>query len=145
MRKNRRRNRAVGRESKEKWIENFGLWTDAGLKDGPWTLDSGHWTDIDAENIVVIRSRGPQWDDTKPLEGQLGWREHADFMDALFMEGFVAFAGPLEGTRDALVIIRADSPQEIANRLVADPWIEHGLLVLKDCWPWQIRLGSLDE
>ena len=65
-------------------------------------------------NFVVIRSRGPKWDDARPLEGQCGWREHADFMDALFMEDFVAFAGPLEGTRDALLIIRAKDEAEIA-------------------------------
>ena len=98
-----------------------------------------------SQSFVVIRSCGPKWDDTKPLEGQCGWREHADFMDALFMEGFVAFAGPLEGTRDALLIIRAKDEAEILRRLAADPWTEHGLLVLKDCWPWQLRLGSLGE
>ena len=95
--------------------------------------------------FAVIRSRGANWDDTKTIEGQVGWREHADFMDALFMEDFVAFAGPLEGTRDALLIIRADDPAEIAKRLAADPWTENGLLTLKDCWPWQLRLGSLGE
>lgn len=96
-------------------------------------------------NFVVIRSRGPKWDDLCPLEGQLGWREHADFMDALFMQDFVAFAGPLEGTRDALLIIRAKDEAEIHQRLAADPWIENGLLTFKACWPWEVRLGSLGE
>ena len=94
-------------------------------------------------NFVVIRSRGPHWDETKPLESQVGWREHADFMDALFMQDFVAFAGPLEGTRDALLIIRAKDEAEIARRLGDDPWTQNGLLTLKDCLPWQVRLGSL--
>jgi hypothetical protein len=96
-------------------------------------------------NFIVIRSRGPKWDDARPLEGQCGWREHADFMDALFMEDFVAFAGPLEGTRDALLIIRAKDEAEIARRLADDPWTQNGLLTLKDCLPWQVRLGSLGE
>jgi len=98
-----------------------------------------------SEPFVVIRSRGPKWDDSRPLEGQCGWREHADFMDVLFMEDFVAFAGRLEGTREALLIIRAKDEAEITQRLAADPWTEHGLLVTKDCWPWQLRLGSLGE
>ena len=96
-------------------------------------------------NFVVIRSRGPHWDETKPLESQVGWREHADFMDALFMQDFVAFAGPLEGTRDALLIIRARDEAEIQQRLAADPWTENGLLTLKTCWPWEVRLGTLGE
>ena len=53
--------------------------------------------------FVVLRSRGPAWDDSKPLEGQAGWTAHAAFMDALFHEGFAALVGPLEGTRDALL------------------------------------------
>ena len=95
--------------------------------------------------FVVIRTRGPHWDDSQPLEGQSDWRAHADFMDALFAEDFVAFAGPLSGTRDALLIVRADDPAEIAQRLAADPWTQNSLLILKDCWPWQLRLGSLGE
>jgi hypothetical protein len=66
-------------------------------------------------------------------------------MDALFMQDFVAFAGPLEGTRDALLIIRAKDEAEIHQRLADDPWVENGLLTFKSCWPWEVRLGSLGE
>ena len=34
--------------------------------------------------FAVLRSRGPAWDDSKPLEGQGDWAAHAAFMDALF-------------------------------------------------------------
>jgi hypothetical protein len=33
---------------------------------------------------------------------------------------------------------------EIIRRLSTDPWTHNGLLVLKECQPWQIRLGSLE-
>jgi hypothetical protein len=94
--------------------------------------------------FVVLRSRGRAWDDTKPLEGQPGWAEHAAFMDALFEEGFAALVGPLEGTRDALLVLRASSRSEIEARLAADPWTTSGLLVTTQISPWQIRLGTLD-
>jgi hypothetical protein len=93
--------------------------------------------------FVVLRSRGPAWDDAKPLQEQVDWAAHAAFMDDLFDRRFVAFAGPLEGTRDALLIVRAGSAAEIAERLASDPWSTNNLLVTKQISPWQLRLGSL--
>jgi uncharacterized protein YciI len=95
--------------------------------------------------FAVLRARGPEWDDSQPLEGQADWDAHAKFMDALFDEGVVALVGPLEGTRDALVILRATSASEIVDRLAADPWSTSGLLTTKQISPWQLRLGSLER
>jgi uncharacterized protein YciI len=93
--------------------------------------------------FAVLRSRGPAWDDTKPLEGQKDWAAHAEFMDALFDQRFAALVGPLEDTRDALLILRASSAAEIVERLASDPWTMNGLLITKQISPWQLRLGSL--
>jgi uncharacterized protein YciI len=93
--------------------------------------------------FAVLRSRGPAWDEAKPLEGQGDWAAHAAFMDALYDEGFVALVGPLEGTRDALLILRASGPSEAVERLAADPWTRTGHLVTKQISPWQLRLGTL--
>jgi len=99
---------------------------------------------IDMERVfVVLRSRGPAWDDSKPLEGQAAWTAHAEFMDALFEKRFAALVGPLEATRDALLVLRASSASEIVERLAADPWTINGLLVTKQISPWQLRLGTL--
>ncbi len=91
----------------------------------------------------MLRSRGSAWDESRAMEQQADWPAHAGFMEALHAEGFVALVGPLEGTREALLVIQAEDPSEIMRRLSTDPWTRNGLLVLKDCWPWQIRLGSL--
>jgi hypothetical protein len=93
--------------------------------------------------FVVVRSRGPAWDDSKPLERQTDWAGHAAFMDALFQERFAALVGPLEGTRDALLVLRAASASEIVERLALDPWTVSGLLVTTQISAWQLRLGSL--
>jgi hypothetical protein len=92
---------------------------------------------------VVLRTRGPGWDDSKSLEEQVDWPAHAAFMDSLAAEGFVVLGGPLEGTRDILLVIRAESACEIVERLAADPWADR-LLIVKECRPWTIRLGSVD-
>ena len=94
--------------------------------------------------FAVLRSRGPAWDESKPLEGQGGWAAHAAFMDALFDQRFAALVGPLEDTRDALLILRASSASEIVERLASDPWTTSGLLITKQISPWQLRLGSLE-
>jgi hypothetical protein len=94
--------------------------------------------------FAVIRARGPGWDAALPLEQQPGWDDHARFMDALYEEGFVVLVGPLEGTRDALLIVRAGGEAEIEARLAEDPWSGRMLVVTRIA-PWQIRLGSLDR
>jgi uncharacterized protein YciI len=96
--------------------------------------------------FVVRLDHGPAWDESLALEQQSAWDIHATFMDALFDEGFVAFAGPLEGARSApraLLVVRAESEAEIRARLATDPWHHDGHLMLRECWPWEIRLGSL--
>ncbi len=97
-----------------------------------------------ARLFVVIRSRGAAWDDSRPLEEQLDWAAHAVFMDALVDDRFVLLGGPLQDTRDALLVVRAADSSEVAKRLSADPWTLNGLLVMKQISPWQIRLGSLE-
>ena len=93
--------------------------------------------------FAVIRSRGPAWQNGRPLEQQEKWTEHAAFMDALVDDGFVLLGGPLEGTSDVLLIIRAESPEEIEARLAADVWAKRKLLLPKQIIPWTLRLGTL--
>jgi uncharacterized protein YciI len=93
--------------------------------------------------FAVIRSRGPAWDDALPIEDQVEWPAHAAFMNGLVDQQFIAVGGPLEGTPDVLLVVRATDAAEIAERLAADPWVRNGLLRLKEVWPWWIRLGSL--
>ena len=81
-----------------------------------------------AAGRAPLRSRGPAWDDSKSLEEQPEWDDHSKFMDGLFDEGFAALGGPLEGTRDALLVLRAASEFEVMNRLTRDPWSQNGLL-----------------
>ena len=93
--------------------------------------------------FAVLRSRGPAWDDSRPIEGQRDWAAHAAFMDDLFERRFAALVGPLEGTRDALLILRASTADEVVERLARDPWTANGLLITKQISPWQLRLGAI--
>ena len=93
--------------------------------------------------FAVMRTRGPAWNDSVPMEQQIDWRPHADFMNALSAEGVALLAGPLGGTRDVLLVFRADSEAEVETRLAADCWSVKGLLCTRWIRPWGLRLGSI--
>ena len=96
----------------------------------------------DAKLFAVIRTHGDAWQHSLPLEGQEKWDEHAAFMNSLKKDGFVVLGGPLDGTPDVLLVIRANSADEIVDRLRGDPWTTD-LLRLSRITPWTLRLGSL--
>jgi uncharacterized protein YciI len=93
--------------------------------------------------FLVTRFHESAWDHSKPLEQQPEWQAHADYMDALADEGFIVLGGPIVGTDDVLLIIRASSPEEIEKRLADDVWTRRGLLTTREIHPWQLRLGRL--
>ena len=93
--------------------------------------------------FVVIRTRGPAWQDSRPMESQADWAAHASFMNSLAKAGFVILGGPLEGSSDVLLIIRAKTPDEVRSRLAEDPWTRNDLLRITRVAPWTLRLGSL--
>ena len=95
--------------------------------------------------FAVLRTRGPRWDETRAMEAQDEWLAHARFMNNLAAQRFVRIGGPLEDTPDVLLVIEAEEAHEITDRLSADPWTRSGHLVVKACWPWDIRLGSLSH
>jgi hypothetical protein len=95
--------------------------------------------------FVVTRTRGTHWNHSRTLEEQDHWQSHATFMNALAHDGFVLLGGPLEGTPDVLLIVRASHADNIMSRLADDPWSRNGLLRITQVHPWSLRLGSLPQ
>ena len=93
--------------------------------------------------FAVMLVRGAAYHHGEPLEKQPEWDAHAGFMDALVNEGLVKLGGPLEGTNEVLLIFRAESEDEIRQRLAPDPWHRMGLLEISRIMPWTLRLGRL--
>ena len=92
--------------------------------------------------FAVMRSRGPEWDATRPIEIQKNWPAHAAFMEGLEAEGFILLAGPLEGSPDVLLVAHAQNDAEVRARLAEDPWGDDMLPVVQ-VRRWTLRLGSL--
>jgi hypothetical protein len=91
--------------------------------------------------FVVLRRVGPEWAPDTPLEEQSGWNPHAQFMDALVDDGFVVLGGPLADEERVVLVIEAESEDDIRARLAEDPW--HGShLVVESVDRWTIRLDG---
>jgi uncharacterized protein YciI len=93
--------------------------------------------------FAVTRTRGSAWDASRPMEDQADWAGHAAFIRGLHADGVVLLVGPLEGTQEALLIVRAHDATEIEARLADDPWTGLDLLRTSRVAPWMLRLGSL--
>jgi uncharacterized protein YciI len=93
--------------------------------------------------FAVIRQAGPGWTDGG-IAGQPGVNDHAGFMNALADEGFALFAGPLAGTESGclrvLLIVAAETEEEIRRRLADDPWVHR--LVITSIEPWNLMVGA---
>lgn len=98
---------------------------------------------MSSQLFAVMRTRGAAWNDAAAMEEQIDWRAHADFMNALVADGFMLLGGPLTGTRDVLLVVRAESEADVEARLAADCWSVKGLLRTLRINPWRLRLGSL--
>lgn len=95
--------------------------------------------------FAVIREAGPGWTEGG-IAGQPGVADHAGFMNALADEGSVLFAGPLAGTESgrlrALLIVDAETEDEIRGRLAGDPWAHGDRLVITSIEPWNPIVGA---
>lgn len=76
------------------------------------------------------------------MREQVLWDEHASYMDGLVDEGFVLLAGPLEGDREVLMVIEAESGDAIRERLAEDPWAPSGMLRPVRVERWNVVLDG---
>jgi uncharacterized protein YciI len=94
---------------------------------------------------VVRVERGGPWDWALDMREQAGWADHARFMDGLVDEGFVLLAGPLEGDRETLWIVEAESEDAVRERLARDPWAANGMLRPVRIERWTVVLDGRDS
>jgi uncharacterized protein YciI len=94
--------------------------------------------------FVVTQVPGPEWDHARPRRAQDGWGEHAAFVDGLAADGVVVLGGPLGNPEvgPALLVVRAESEEEVRRRLADDPWMET-ILTVESVEPWSIWVGTL--
>jgi uncharacterized protein YciI len=91
--------------------------------------------------LVLVRRTGPEWDRSRPMEGQSDWDAHAEFMDGLVDDGFIVLGGPLADEERVAHVVEAESEQAVRATLARDPWSETHL-VIDSIEPWTLRLDS---
>ena len=94
------------------------------------------------EHFVLRLERGGPWDWSRDMREQDGWDDHARFMDGLVDEGFIILGGPLEGDRETMHVIRAESEDAVRERFATDPWWVNGMLRPKSIERWTILLDG---
>jgi uncharacterized protein YciI len=92
--------------------------------------------------FAVIRERAAAWDWSRPIEGQDGWDEHAQYMDELVDQGLIILGGPLREGDRVLFAIEADSVDTVRARFDADPWTPTAHLSTASIEPWHVRLDG---
>ena len=92
--------------------------------------------------FVVRLARGGPWDWSRDLREQVGWDEHADFMDSLVEDRFIVLGGPLVGDREILHVVSASSEQALRERLAHDNWHQNGMLTITSIEAWTILLDG---
>ena len=94
------------------------------------------------EYFVVRLERGGPWDWNRDMREQDGWEEHAAFMDDLADKGSIILGGPLEGDRETMQVIAAESEQAVRDLFATDPWWVKGMLRPVAIERWTILLDS---
>ena len=94
-----------------------------------------------ARYVIRVRRGGP-WDWSRDMREQTGWDEHARYLDNLVADGFVLLAGPLEGDREVLWIVEAESEEAIRVRMAEDPWAATGMLSPVSIERWTVVLDN---
>lgn len=91
---------------------------------------------------AVRVARGGPWDWSRDMREQGDWDAHASFMNGLVDDGVILLGGPLEGDREVLHAVEAQSEEAIRARLAEDPWAKRGLVTVTSVERWTILLDG---
>ena len=92
---------------------------------------------------VVVRFRaGPSWT-SGPPEEQLGWDEHAAFVDELVERGTMVMGGPFADESGSLIVLENVGEDEARELVARDPFIANGVFVLEDVRAWNVYVDEL--
>jgi uncharacterized protein YciI len=94
-----------------------------------------------SKTFVATSVAGPQRDLTKGSREQQYWSEHARFIDGI-IPGFIIMGGPFDAEGGAMLIVRAETEDEVREKLKPDPWYAHGILQLQSIRRWDIFIDE---
>lgn len=95
--------------------------------------------------FAVITAQGPNWQPARAIRAQVGWDEHARFMDGLVEQGVIVLGGPIDDDVEddvALLVAQAIDEHQLRSVFSEDPWATNRVLRLRAVWPWMLWLDS---
>ena len=92
--------------------------------------------------FMLLWGHGPAWVEGKTVREQPYWTEHAAFMDPLFDNGMVVLGGPFADGTGSMVIVEAESEQEVADLFARDPFAVYDIFALNSLKQWQLFLDA---
>ncbi len=95
---------------------------------------------------AITREAGPDWTDGKGAFEQPGVADHSAFMNGLVRGGLRGLRRPARGTEQdrirVLLIVEADSEDDVRRRLADDPWERERRVVTTLVEPWMLMVGA---
>ncbi|MDR6938804.1 YciI family protein [Arcanobacterium hippocoleae] len=88
-------------------------------------------------NIIAVNY---VYDPEKSAELNQHRPAHREFLRSLFDAAQLLASGPL-GTDEALIIVRAESPESALEILAADPLYEADIILKRTAQPWNPVIG----
>jgi len=95
-----------------------------------------------SNHYAVIVRRGSAFDQSKPSNEQEGFEPHSVHWRGLEASGFVAMAGLMKSSMEVLFIIRAQSEEEVREKIGGDVWQQTGHAEIVRLEPIDIRFGA---
>ena len=95
-----------------------------------------------ANHFAVVVRRGSAFDQSKPSSEQDGFQPHSIYWRELEASGFVAMAGLMLSSMEVLFIIRAQSEQEVRQKIEGDVWQQTGHAEIVRLEAIDIRFGA---
>jgi len=111
--------------------------------------------------FVVIREQGSGWDPSLPMRQQNHWPDHVTFVNGIVGQGSMLLGGPLgevdrtgesvdpiaavgpNRTYRALIVLEADTEEELTKLLDDDPWSRHHVLETAAIYRWKMLVGEI--
>ena len=111
--------------------------------------------------FVVIRKQGSGWDPSRTMREQDYWPDHVTFVDGIVDQRSMLLGGPLSEfdgngmpgdptdavgpnrTYRALIVLEADTQEELTNLLDDDPWSKHHVLETAAIYRWEMLVGEI--
>jgi uncharacterized protein YciI len=94
--------------------------------------------------VVLRLGPGPAWKEGLP-EDQLGWDEHAKFVDDLIDRGHFVMGGPWVDRPGAMSLWEGMNAEEVRNVMESDPFILNGVNTIEDVADWTVYVDTRIE